>query len=263
MELPEAEPALPPEPTLPPPPQNPEDSKDGLTAKELKILSHLKELQKEMELDASLQQQLEQLEEKQKTFQTAKSLSHGHINKLSRAKQHVATALKKLQDMDKEWEQLRTKAMDKLRQHAIMYKAARKELLETYQKRCQEKKRIEEELSQASKNLLENAEVLDVEEMPDLDEQMQAFCTQMQELDAVNIISDEDTHPANDLEMETEDPDGKENGTGKAGKAKTHFIGSPSPSRVANHHLKPKVRTKVEKPATWVILRTNRHMLFA
>ena len=136
---------LPPQPVLPPPPP-PAEKAVTFTPEEEKLLNHLEGLvEANMSLTDEMQQSLDQLRMKSKMQKQSKALSHGHINRLERVQQQAKTAHGKIKQMDLEWNQFVTSMTQKITSHAQLYQQARQGLMEQYNMKLQELRKIKEE----------------------------------------------------------------------------------------------------------------------
>ena len=243
VEKSDTEMGLPPPPDLPAPPTY-AATKVVMSEDEIKILNSLKDLQAAGEdLTEKQKTRMEALEEKRKTTGQTKELSHGHINRLDKAKNKVIAVSKRIEKLDQEWGRFMSGVTEKVKTHAQLYLACRRELVNTHQQRVAELQMARQETHQATSSLLE-AEVSMLPEAPPVEGQMADLFANLEEVtrevgNSSIAISDED--------MEEElVQDGDNKGQGKAGARKVNFQGAKSPNRVAQCHLK----SKPEKGAT-------------
>jgi regulator of sigma D len=224
-----------------------ESAAEPLTDHEMKMLSHLRGLKSmNITLTGDLGLQLEALENREKEVASNKALSHGHLNKYNKVKAQVSAQAKKISSLDAEWSNFVQTTLQKIMMHAEMYQRCRSDLLEVYNQKLEELRRMKAELKLASHSLLEEQhgepEVLEPSGLAEQVEAMQAALTQVGHVAPVVSLLEDD---------EEEDLDMKDNGevqfvnevksTGRA-----HFKGAASPQKVANLHLK----TKKEKEKT-------------
>eukprot|EP00438_Fugacium_kawagutii_P034774 Skav236238 [mRNA] locus=scaffold829:205672:206968:+ [translate_table: standard] len=237
---------IPPPPVLPAPPAA-SSSAPVITEAELKLLSHLRGLQEVNMLPDSLKEQKEILEQKQAEVSASKTLTHGHINKLHKARNQMQNALKRIHNVDAEWAAFMTTVTENVKYHASCYQQHRQELVQQLQTKIQELSTIKEEVSVASLSLVEaipatetpSMEIDTNEEINKLQAMAEAFSTSVDLVD----MSEEELEP-----VEDDVNSGKE-------KIKREMAPKPfarmagSPSKVAVNHLKPKEDKEKEKKA--------------
>lgn len=210
-----------------------------LSAEEEKKLEHLKALQgMGMELSSSMEELLKDLMRRQQATVANKSLTHGHLNRLTRLKTQVLAVGKKLTALDAEWQNFVQQTMQKMKHHVAMYQQCRGDLLEQYNSKYEELRAMRQEISTASQSLLDqHLEVPTVLEPAVIGEQM---------AELESVINVENFQEQVDLTMEMEEDEVadplkaapiKTKGSPKSFKG---FRSSPSPTKVANQTLKPK-----------------------
>ena len=230
-----------------------------LSAKEVKALEHLRALQSmEIELTGGLQQQLEDLEKREKIHGTQSEVTHGHLNKLKRLKYQITAAAKKVQVLDGEWKQFVVTTSAKIQEHADLYQQSRQELMLRYKEKIAEREALKREVSAATETMLQAKE----EEIDALDDG--SYAKQMGQMHtllatgSVNQPAGEAVDQADLAEMEVQEISDSELGEGATvqedeellkecpvtGKPKTKFVGATSPTRVANLTLKQKHQPK-------------------
>ena len=99
-----------------------------------------------MSLHDHLEQQKEELLVRQQNATVAKSITHGHINKLNKLKSQVSTAGRKVQQPDKEWEAFVDATIQKIRQHAQLFQQCRADLMEAYNNELGELTALKQEM---------------------------------------------------------------------------------------------------------------------
>ena len=135
--------------------------------------------------------------------------------------------------------------MTKVKEHAALYQKCRADLLEIHNQKIAELMEVKKEMSVASASLLGSAQpLIETPEVPNIADSLQSFQDAMTEGGMVGAI-DLTTLPEDDDEMEDLEP---EEGKSKTVvKALRPFRGSPSPTKVATHHLKVKQEAKEAK----------------
>ena len=133
-----------------------ESAAEPLTDHEMKMLSHLRGLKSmNITLTGDLGLQLEALENREKEVASNKALSHGHLNKYNKVKAQVSAQAKKISSLDAEWSNFVQTTLQKIMMHAEMYQRCRSDLLEVYNQKLEELRRMKAELKLASHSLLE------------------------------------------------------------------------------------------------------------
>eukprot|EP00435_Cladocopium_sp_Y103_P042136 s1102_g11.t1 len=215
----------------------------GLTDSEAKALQHLRGLRSlNMELTEAMMGQLQELTMKEQMTATAKPLTHGHINKMNKYKNQLLSASKRISSLDQEWSNFTNQTMEKIKMHAQLYQKCRADLMEQYNSKIQEFNAVKAEMSAASASLLEQTPLMmELPQMPDLTEQLQAFQTQIKEEGTVGPIDplDQIDLTEEDEGMEESDGDGASKPTKTSPKLR-NFRHATSPQKVANQHLKVK-----------------------
>ena len=242
---------LPVPPVLKPAPAPPVASSSDmeLTAEERKKLTHLRGLKDVYALPEELKMELAMLEKKE--AQTKENLlSHGHLNKLKKFRSQVSAMKDKITHLDQEWCGFVEGIHTKFRNHAMLYQQCRAEMMLALNAKMAEYLQYKEECSQASASLLQQQEApLDMPPTPDLEATFQAFQEVANAAGAVAPIQIEDDEVADAVEMDAaEESEEQELMPDQRGSAKAPvsrvtlqpFRAAPSPSKVANQHLKPK-----------------------
>ena len=221
-----------------------------LTEDDKKKLTHLRAL-KSMEVDfpEMLESQLVMLEEKERISLNSKALTHGHLNKLTKLKAQIAAQSKKITTLDQEWGAFVQHTMENIKHHSEMYQQCRGELLELYNLRLEEMRQMKQELTMASRSLLDNQlEEPEVQETINVEDQMTALKETMAALGTVTSVVDlmEDDEI---LEVPASQEDDVATGNKDAKMlVKPAFRGAASPQKVAQLHLKAKKdKDKTEK----------------
>ena len=219
----------------------------SLTEEEAQVLQSLRSLQTmKMQLTPEMEHQLECLQTKEAQVTSSKALTHGHLNRLHKLKNQVSASAQKIVNLDSEWKAFVNRTMSKVKEHALLYQQCRADLMEAHNQKRSELMAVKDELSTASKSLLGQAQaIVEVPDMPDVAEAMQAF---------QDVISEEGTVGAIDLTDEMEEDEGfTETETvgskGKPARQPRPFRGATSPTKVASLHLKVKSDTKDAKEA--------------
>ena len=233
------------------PPGQPKE--DVFSDEDRKMLAHLRGL-KEMsvELPTALVAQMGLLEEKEKISLSARALSHGHLNKLTKIKTQIATQGKKIETLDTEWTGFVQHTLEKISQHAELYQKCRGELLESYNMKLEELRILKQELNQASRALLEqHTEEPAMPEEANLESQMAAIrasiATQGTVAPIVDLEEDDvmEIPESQDEEVQIAEKDSK----ATAKRCEGAFRGAASPQKVAQLHLKTKKeKDKQDKP---------------
>eukprot|EP00435_Cladocopium_sp_Y103_P031865 s2553_g8.t1 len=238
--------------------QNPPSTiakEEGFTEEEKKVLAHLRGLQSmNVPLPEDLQAQAGLLEAKEKEQIAAKALSHGHLNKLTKIKSQVNAQAKKIEALDREWAGFAQKISEKVAHHASMYQACRQDMLETYNGKLEEMRKLKLELSQASRSLLDqDGEMPEFAEPAHITEQLQAMQAALTAAGTVDVV---DLIDEGDSEMEIMDPPSETSKDGRPA-GKTSFRGASSPQKVAQNHLKVKKRENKDGKETGKDVKTD------
>ena len=213
-----------------------------LTDEDKKKLTHLRGLQSmNVELPTALTVQLEALESKEKAMHSTKALSHGHLNRLTKVKSQVAAQVKKIEGLDQEWSAFVQRTLTKIQHHATLYQQCRGEMMETYNLKLEEFRKLRLELTQASRSLMEQQlEEPAAVEAVNVDEQMQALTSAITSEGMVAPIVDlSEEDDIMEIQGSQEESDGPTLKDGKA-QTKAPFRGALSPQKVAHLHLKVK-----------------------
>ena len=240
---------LPPQPNLPPPPPVPKEVEEvSLSAEEQKLLEHLRGLSgMGMDLPTQMVQQLQGLEQKEQRVLSAKALSHGHLNRLNRLKQQVGSAAKRIKDLDSEWNAFMERTMTRVREHAALFQGCRSDLLEAYNQKLQELHSLKEEVSMASKSLIDQTEPeVQVEDMPLLSVRLAEMQSCLAEgnqeqgpgeaMDSIDLTD----LPVEDEELMRDQEEAKDSDRKRESLALKPFRSAASPTGVAKTHLKGK-----------------------
>eukprot|EP00438_Fugacium_kawagutii_P032045 Skav217861 [mRNA] locus=scaffold5889:125136:126458:+ [translate_table: standard] len=245
----------PPPPVIAPPVASVAKTDSPLTEQEQKKLESLQNLKNTgVELPDNLLALLQDLEKRAKGGMQV-TLSHSQINKLHKLRTQIATLTKKAQDLDTRWSSFMHTIMTRVRDHGQQYQACRTELLHSLAVRQQEMKELKQTISQASLHLAHQPEELTTP-LPEGNQELMSQMEELQRLHALGqnavILDDDNEAEELDQQMEEEeeeelveeiDPESVEAAPSKPG-PHTTFRGSPSPTRVANSHLKPKKSSK-------------------
>ena len=223
-------------------PQLKESVEDNLSAEEKKLLENLRGIQGVLALPEQLQVQFQELEQKEQRALAAKTLSHGHLNKLNKLKTQVAAGAKRVQDMDQEWRLFMSRTLEKVRQHALLYQQARADLLEAYNYKVQELETVKAEVSQASQSLVSQPWMQPlVETIPEVRDQMEELQKAFSEGGLVSPLVDLTDHSVEEVGADAEMEEDAKTLTRKASPlAMKPFRSATSPSGVAKTHLKIK-----------------------
>ena len=213
---------------------------EPLTDEEVKTLSHLRGLRDmKIALTGELGLQLEMLEAKERDSMSSKALSHGHLNRLNKLKSQLTAQAKKISNLDQEWSNFVQTTMKKIAMHSDLYQQCRADLMEQYNQRLEELRRLRAELSQASQSLLDQQpgepQILETVGIAAQMEIMQTALSQAgQVTPMVDLVEDDEE----DLEMQDSQEVQFVPGTKKPNR--TTFKGASSPQKVAQLHLKGK-----------------------
>eukprot|EP00438_Fugacium_kawagutii_P028839 Skav229823 [mRNA] locus=scaffold2672:85924:87229:- [translate_table: standard] len=245
---------LPPPPVLPAPPiaatgSSPLGQVEPLTEEEGLMLKHLKGLQGLNALPDLLAQQLHQLEVRQQATMEIKSLNHGHLNRLHRARNQVTSLTKRISGLDMEWKQFIATAMERMQWHSTHYHNHRSDLMESLNRKLLELEQVKKEVQEASQSLMgQIVGVDDAIEHPPAQEDLTKFH------DLAHML-----HQASDASIQLLDNDmeeelkpaspvsDKENPPKKHVIAPAPFRSPGSPGKVATSHLKPNKDRPKEK----------------
>ena len=248
---------LPPQPNLPAPPSAPVASgpEEAITEEELKILEHLRGLATAgLELSDQLQLQKDKLEAKCKE-NLQRELNHGHINRFKRTKAQVESARNRIKKMDAEWMKFAATMSKQIQYHSGMYQKARAELMELYNKRLAEHRKLREEVDAASRSLLDQKEEgsdmeTDIQFGKDLEKAMEALQEQTHPI----LIEDDDEMIPDPAQGDQQTFGSQEVGEQHHFKPSPHisFRPSTSPSKVATSHLKVKPAPKSNGKDAWL-----------
>eukprot|EP00438_Fugacium_kawagutii_P014389 Skav221729 [mRNA] locus=scaffold542:385178:386275:+ [translate_table: standard] len=249
---------LPPPPVLPAPPPPAAEGTPGqeatppsqLNSEELQVLQHLKAIQKLGALPEVMKEQLQQLELKQSQASVHKSLTHGHINRLNKARHQVQMLTKRIAKVDEEWRQFMSDVTHKVVLHSQHYQTYRGDLLESLNGKIRELESVKQEVSMASQTLVDqlpHTEELaeEIDQPADLQQFQQMMETMhSQAAPTVELLDDD----ADEVEMEEETPHSA-NGKpiGRSHLAPVPFRTAGSPTKVANNTLKAKSDKSKEK----------------
>jgi hypothetical protein len=157
-------------------------------------------------------------------------------------KNQVSGAAKRIKDLDAEWNAFMERTMARVKEHAALFQGCRSDLLEVYNQKLQELHALKEEVSVASRSLV-NQPALDfsVEEMPALPSQMAEIQMCLQDGGAVS-------HAGEIIEpVDLTEPDRKEGEIRTESTALKPFRSVASPTGVAKSHLKSKTDKHVRE----------------
>ena len=87
----------------------------------------------------------------------SKALSHGHLNKLTKIRSQISAQAKKISTLDKEWENSVQRTMEKINNHALLYQQCRGEMLEAYNLKLADLRKLKYELNLALQSLPDRA----------------------------------------------------------------------------------------------------------
>eukprot|EP00435_Cladocopium_sp_Y103_P018416 s2648_g4.t1 len=213
---------------------------EGMSAEEIKVLQHLRGLQEAgMQLTQQMQSQMQQLVHKEQKMSSARVLSHGQLNRLHKLKGQVTACAKKIHNLDGEWNSFMTKTLDKVRQHALMYQQCRQDMMEQYNAKLEESKVAREEISMASRSLIDQPlEEPQFADPPDVAAHLAEMQEVLQEGAQVNEIDLTDS-PMEEAVME-DNVEGEVKKASPKGSALKPFRSAASPTGVAKSHLKTK-----------------------
>lgn len=233
-------PKIPPLATFPPMPSK----EEPLTEEEKKKLSHLRGLKTmNVQLPKELEDQLTELEVKETEMNNSKALSHGHLNRLTKIKTQISAQSKKIAALDQEWTAFVQNTMQKVSQHAELYQQCRGEMMELYNQKLEELRKLKYELTLASRSLVDqHVEEPPQEDLEPVDLQMDRMRTALAAAGSVTQVqelSDEDD------EMITAEGEVEFVKDSKA-VTKPNFKAAASPQKVVQMHLKHK-KDKQEK----------------
>lgn len=234
-------PDVPPAPSLQPPPPSAHTSyrTDQLTGEEQQTMKHLRALRDLGEsLPQPLQERLTALEEKEREQGSQKPLTHGHINKLHKLQNQVASQNARIQKLDSEWKDFLKLVQSRMEMHVGMYRSHREDLIATLASKKAELEEAKLQVSLACKSLVEGVpNHQEPTALPAEDQEMSHLAqTFAQAAEVVELSFSEE-------EMEADMEEGKSQGERKVvktTKSMKPFIGAGSPNRVANQALKQK-----------------------
>ena len=233
---------LPPQPLLPPPPPALNPVAEVMTTEEVKLLEHLRGLRDmKLQLSEDMQQKLQLLTDKEQQVASAKALSHGHLNRLNKAKNQAAAAAKKIKDLDAEWQAFMKRTTERVRQHALMFQDCRASLLETYNQRLQDLQMLKKEVTAATMSLVDQPQLEhDVEETPLVADHMEELnVTFLQGSIVEEMPIDLTEGPMEDVEGGEHMEEGRSERKSSP-PALQPFRSAASPTTVAKSHLKSK-----------------------
>ena len=172
---------------------------------------------------------------------SAKALSHGHLNRLNKAKNQAAAAAKKIKDLDAEWQAFMKRTTERVRQHALMFQDCRASLLETYNQRLQDLQMLKKEVTAATMSLVDQPQLeQDVEEPPLVAEHMEELnVTFLQGSIMEEMPIDLTEGPMEDVEAGEHMEEGRSERKSSP-PALQPFRSAASPTTVAKSHLKSK-----------------------
>ena len=220
-------------------------AEDALTKEEQEKLTHMRALvSMKCELTDKMMEEYQSLEAREKKMLSAKTLSHGHINKHHKLEAQVQAAKNKIQAMDQEWASFIAKAVSKVQHHYQLYQTCRADLMESLNAKVADLIKVKQEVAEASQSMISQpGHVEDIQDAPDAADAMEMLqklaedARAVEELTGVVNVDDE-----MEEEQEAEMPAATE--TTKKGPKLQPFRQAGSPVRVASTHLKVKpVRT--------------------
>eukprot|EP00438_Fugacium_kawagutii_P030589 Skav225442 [mRNA] locus=scaffold1668:178206:179264:+ [translate_table: standard] len=238
---------LPPNPPVQPPPL-PKTSVDQAkaSAEDIKLFEHLKALRSmNVELPDTMQAMYQELESKIKPDEPLQ-ISHSHLNRLSKLRHQVATAGKKVENLDNEWNTFVKDMWNQMHSHSQMFLQCRQDLMQTYKQKQQELLSAKLAIREASMGLTESDAAHSIkEEPPDVTGQLQAFQEALVQMKSETImVEDDDMEEMEEPEMSAEALEEASHGTeGRRTlrpRPHTTYRSSGSPTKVANGALKPK-----------------------
>lgn len=142
----------PPAPVLPPPPEKPE-ANQALTAEETQALKYLKGLgELGVALPEVLQQQMAQLQAREREPQ--QMLSHTHLNRLKKSQAQLQAVARKIAQVDADWKEFTQTVAARIQDHASWYRAHREDLVRQFNIKSDELTNIKAEVSVASQCLV-------------------------------------------------------------------------------------------------------------
>eukprot|EP00438_Fugacium_kawagutii_P032545 Skav202163 [mRNA] locus=scaffold970:361877:362977:- [translate_table: standard] len=247
---------LPPPPVLPPPPSGGPTSTGQLSDEEKTMLQHLRGIASTgMQLTEQMATRLQELEQKAQETLPIKTLSHSHLNKLTRLRNQVSAATQKVLNLDKEWQEFVSAATTRLQEHGIHYQRTRADYLENLNKKVAELSQMKQELSLASQQLLgQDAPPTDLPPASTLTADFQGFNEALAKAGTVDSLQaidlsdmEDDAMPEGDAE-EVEDPPTDGRPPIKRSTIKVApFRGAPSPTKVAKGQLKARTEQRPAK----------------
>eukprot|EP00438_Fugacium_kawagutii_P002071 Skav230755 [mRNA] locus=scaffold4515:49452:56607:+ [translate_table: standard] len=223
--------------------------RETVSAEDHKTFEHLKGLRSmNIALPDNLVSLYQELETKIKPIEPPQ-ISHSHLNRLSKLRHQVATAGKKVESLDQEWNGFARDMWEQIHSHSQMFLHHRQELLDAYKQKQSELQEAKKAIREASLELTDNkVEPAIKEEPPEVAEQLKAFqetLTQMSN-DVINVEDDEmdqdlEHHgaPQEDAEEEEEDREGPGHRPSRP-RPHTTFRAPRSPTKVAVQGLKAK-----------------------
>lgn len=249
---------LPPPPSLPAPPQAPVSAVmtggEKLSQEDQQMLTHLRGIKElslkdpSMAMPQTMVELLQKLEAREKESGTNRPLTHSHLNQLKKIQSQVATAAKKVSNLDTEWKTFVMTATTRLQHHQEMYAACRQEYVAHYQQKVQELEAAKKNIQAASANLTQEIPAPpEAPIAPDLAPQLEQFSEVAQQIQQQEPwdVSDADDDMKEEDELLKEQP---ERGRASHSSAMSAFgRTATSPQKVANHLLKAKHESKNEK----------------
>ena len=207
-----------------------------------KLHQHLKGLKVALgALPAELEEKLVQCEDKLRE----RTLSHGHINRLGKLNKQMKSLIVKIQSMDEGWQKFAQQVADKFEEHRKMYHSSRETLMQEYLVKAQELQQAKQDVQLASQHLF-----ADVPEAP-VQGAAEETATMMQQAlqeDAMFGEAQFDGYQDGVHPINVEDDELMEEATHAKSlrSAVQPFVRrvAPSPTKVAQLHLKPKETDK-------------------
>eukprot|EP00438_Fugacium_kawagutii_P016197 Skav224047 [mRNA] locus=scaffold534:28174:29184:- [translate_table: standard] len=232
---------LPPAPSLPPPPKV-DDEQVMMTAEEQKTLEHLRGLRDQLELPPQLLAVCNELESKARAV--VPKISHAHINRMNKLQNQVTSAMKKVSQLDSEWDGFMHTVTERVQNHIMMYRQRRLEYIENYKAKLKEMKQLRLELAQASQEMCASLPPAHIkEEMPDPNfffQRIQEMASQVRESGPISVDdSPEMIAEEMEEEQEADEESPKEKKDKKQPVKAATFRHAGSPTKVATNILKP------------------------
>lgn len=236
-------PVVPPQPVLPAPPTSHtgQSSVAPLSEEEQRLLSHLKGLKDLGNLPEVLLTQYQELETRNQEASNGRGLTHSHINRLHKARNQTQSLIKKLRDLDKEWQDFLQDAFSRLQLHANHFQQHRAELMEALVKKQKELEAVKAEVSTASQNVMGHQPQEESLTEPAVQAELQRFQEMAESLTQagqIQFVEDDEMEVPEDPGDEEELKEEKDSSKSKPHLAPRPFRQAGSPQKVATTHLK-------------------------